>query len=287
MESVSQAILRVRQGLEVAQCDSPELEADILVAAALGVSRSQLLAIRSSNLDSEQLNSINSMLERRSSREPLAYITGSTEFYGHVFETTPGVLIPRVDTEALIDVTLKHLGERNIDRPTILDLGVGSGCIICTLLAEIPQAQGIAVDFHPTPLKLAARNAETLGVQGRMTLLHGSWYDSLTSTDEGRFDLIVSNPPYVRDADREALDPEVRDHEPAEALFMPGDALENFQIILAGAKKWLKENGALILEMGHDQAEAVSTLATNAGYAEVTTHLDTAGISRVLVALNK
>ncbi|NUQ35904.1 MAG: peptide chain release factor N(5)-glutamine methyltransferase [Planctomycetaceae bacterium] len=281
MASCGDTLLYIRKRLIAAGCDAPEMEADILLALTLGVSRSRLLAMRSTSMPNDQLAKLEALLARRVTHEPLAYVTGSMEFYGRSFDVEPGVLIPRVDTEVIVDATLEVARAHPNPVLRILDLGVGSGCILLTLLAELPKATGVGVDLSPLCLKVCSRNAEKLVVQSRVALREGNWFEPLTG-DEA-FDLIVSNPPYVAEKDRESLQPEVRDHEPPTALFANDDGLEHYRPILSGAKARLQANGAVILEVGFDQSKAVSDTARHLGF-EVETRRDTAGIERVVIA---
>jgi len=211
-------------------------------------------------------------LSGRAARKPVSQILGRRAFWKHDFIVTPDVLDPRPDTETLVEAALALPWRR------VLDLGTGSGAILLSLLAARPGAAGTGTDVSDAALAVARRNAVQLGVQDRATLLRSDWFVAIT----GRFDLIVSNPPYIAADEMGTLMPEVRDHEPRIALTDEGDGLSAYRAICAGALAHLAPGGALIVEIGHRQGAAVAALFRDAGLSEVCVLPDLDGRDRVV-----
>ncbi|MXO91175.1 peptide chain release factor N(5)-glutamine methyltransferase [Pontixanthobacter aquaemixtae] len=253
--------------------DTARLDAELLMAEALEISRSDML-LRAGDLQVPACFS--RLLQRRLHHEPIAYILGRQEFYGRDFLVTPDVLIPRGDSETIIDVALAH----SPPAARVLDLGTGSGALLLTLLAEMPAAQGVGIDASLGAIAIAAANAARLGTADRAHILHQSWHDADWTDGLGLFDVIVANPPYVEvDAD---LDRSVREFEPAQALFAGEDGLRDYQIILPQLRQLLTDGGIAILEIGHTQDGQVSEIAREAGFsAEL--HRDLAHRPRALL----
>ncbi|MGX5773970.1 peptide chain release factor N(5)-glutamine methyltransferase [Methylorubrum zatmanii] len=218
--------------------------------------------------------------ERRLAGEPVARILGAWEFWGLPFSLGPETLVPRPDTESVVETALRLVPER--DRPLRLaDLGTGSGCILVALLHERPRAFGLGLDRAEGALRVARANAERNGVGARAAFLRGSWLDALV----GPFDLIVSNPPYIAAPVIATLDTEVREHDPMAALDGGPDGLDAYRAILLGIARrpdLLSPGGALVLEIGYDQAAALTALAGAMGFAEVSIGRDLAGNDRVV-----
>lgn len=212
---------------------------------------------------------------RRESRVPVSQIIGAREFWGRMFRVTPDVLDPRPETEILIAAALAGPAPRRI-----LDLGLGSGCILLTLLAERPAAQGVGVDLSPAALAVAAGNAAALGVAGRADLRQGDWAAGV----EGPFDLLVSNPPYIPEAEVKNLSPEVRGHEPRMALTPGGDGLSPYRIIAAEAPRLLVPGGRALMEFGAGQEGDVAAILRAAGASRVDFHHDFDGRPRCVDA---
>lgn len=253
---------------------TPRLDVELLMADALEVSRSDLLVKHDDTVVPAKFAD---HFRRRLAQEPVAYIIGCQEFYGRTFTVTPHVLIPRGDSETLIEAAL----ELAPDAARMLDLGTGSGALLLTLLAEKPPASGVALDASEAALEVAMLNADLLQIgQDRVRFEPGDWTRSGWTDHLGTFDLILCNPPYVED-DAE-LDPDVRDYEPAEALFAGKDGLDDYRVIIPQLGKLLNEGGIAILEIGHTQGEAVTKLAENAGFA-VETRNDLANRPRCVV----
>jgi release factor glutamine methyltransferase len=238
--------------------DSPRLDAELLVANALGMDRIGLYLDLNRPLDEEERRSIRLLLTRRRAREPVAYILGHRDFYGRRFEVTPDVLIPRPDTETLVEHALEQIPLDASCR--VVDVGTGSGAIAVTLAAERPMATIIGTDISEAALKVAARNAGTHGVSERVELE----LVDLFGPDE-TYDLVVSNPPYIASADMETLQAEVRLHEPSSALEAGEDGLDVIRELLDRAKAVTLADAHLMFEVGQGQAAAVVDLAARLG----------------------
>jgi len=252
---VSDALREATAGL-AATSDTPRLDAELLMAEALGVSRSDLLL---RHMGEATPDAFAPLLERRLAQEPVAYILGHQEFYGLRLRVTPAVLIPRGDSEVLVDAALAAKPEAG----TVLDCGTGSGALLLAVLAHLPAARGIGVDRSAEALAVARRNAEALGLADRAEMRIADWHEGL----EGGFDLILANPPYVED-DAE-LSPSVRDHEPAMALFSGPEGLDDYRVLVPQLSKLLNPGGVALVEIGHAQAEAVTAIAAAAGLSAV------------------
>lgn len=252
-------------------------EAEMLMAHALGVTRSAMLL---GHMRAPVPASFEAILARRLADEPVAYILGETEFYGRRFAVSPAVLIPRADSETTLLAALEA-----VPAPArILDCGTGSGCLLLSLLAERPEARGIAVDRSRAALEVAAENAGALGVATRAELRLADWTRPRWAEGMGLFDLVIANPPYVEDdAD---LDASVRDHEPAGALFAGPDGLDDYRILIPQLAALLAHGGAAVLEIGYRQAEAVSALARKEGFSVMLRH-DLAERPRALILSQK
>jgi release factor glutamine methyltransferase len=249
----------------------PTAEARALLAAVLGVRRERLVARPEQAVDAAAAARFADLAARRRAGEPIAYLLGRREFYGREFEVGPAVLVPRPETELLVDLALDAL--RAHPAPRVLDLGTGSGCIAITLALEQPRAQVFGVDRSPAALAVARTNAAALGA--RVSLLASDWFGAV----QGRFDVVVANPPYIA-----AGDPHLPAlaHEPPHALVAGRDGLDSLRIIVREAPAHLLPGGRLLVEHGHDQGAAVRTLFIEAGFDNVHTVRDAAGVERVV-----
>lgn len=252
--------------------DTPRLDAELLMAHALDVSREQLLL---RHLDDPAPATFAALVERRRTHEPVAYITGTRDFWTISLAVGPGALIPRPDSETLIEAALAHFADRG--PATVLDLGTGPGTLLLATLAEWPDAAGVGIDASAAALDYARGNAERLGMSGRAGFIEGDWAAAI----DRRFDLVLCNPPYV--ARDDALPAEVRDHEPASALFAGADGLDDYRIIAAQLPRLIAPGGMAAIEIGVTQADAVTALLSAQGL-HVALHRDLAGRDRCLVA---
>jgi release factor glutamine methyltransferase len=275
--SRAEALARVAAALAEAGIEEPQREARLLLCAALDLPLATLVAHGEEPLG-EGASRLAGWLRRRLNREPLSRIRGHREFRGRRFGTSAAVLDPRPETELLVEAALGCLGASGKSRPRLLDLGTGSGAIIVSLLAELPQALGVAVDVSAEALGMAARNGEAHRVIDRLTLLEGDLFTPVA----GRFDLIVSNPPYIPSKDITLLDPEVRDFDPPLALDGGTDGLAFYRRIVEAVPGHLEPGGVCALELGIHQAQAVSAMALEAGFSDLTLHHDLSGVERHL-----
>ena len=251
-------------------------DAETLLLHLVGKNRAWLIA--SVNDDFAGCTAIRyaSLLERRRKGEPIQYIAGETEFYGLPFRVTPDVLIPRPETEHLIEKVLELA--TSFQQPRIVDIGTGSGAIAVALAHHLPQAQITATDISEPALAVARENAERNGVAGRLRFLQG---DLLVPVADRQFDIVVSNPPYVSSADRESLSLEVRDHEPAQALFAGDEGLTIYRRLIPAAFAALAPGGFIALEIGYGQASAVQALLGDSGFRDTKLTPDLQRIPRV------
>lgn len=263
--------------LRDAGVESPRAEARLLLAHAMGVNREDLIS-GSVVPDDEALLRFEDAVERRRAREPFAYIVGRKEFFSHDFEVGKGVLIPRPDSEALVEHALRRFPQAT-EELRVLDLGTGSGCLLLAFLKERSTAQGFGTDTSEVALRFAQRNAERLGVAQRARFVRGDWAESLT----GKFDVIFANPPYVRTTDMVTLAPEITCHEPASALDGGQDGLSAYRFIAPRISELLSAKGRAFLEIGMGQAEAVSSICEKSKLSVDGTVTDFARIHRGLV----
>ena len=261
--------------------DAPRLSGELLLAQVLGLKRIDLYLRFEQPLTPEELAAFKALILRRRAREPLAYILGRKEFYGLEFKVGPGVLIPRPETEHLVEEALARLKDQTA--PRLLDLCTGSGAAPLATLAHPPTATAVGVDLSPAALNYARHNAAALGLVERVTWREGDLWDAV-APDGGFFEVITANPPYVSDSEYQDLSPEVRDYEPKQALIAGADGLDLNRSLIAGAGAFLRPLGWLLIEMGAGQAPRASEIARNADiFQEITTVNDLAGIPRVLL----
>ena len=268
--------LTVRRAL--VQSGLVPIDAQVLLAHVVGADRAWLVAHATDPLAPAHAEAFFALAKRRREGEPVAYLTGRREFHGLDLAVTPDVLIPRPETETLVDAVLGLLPK---DRPLrVADLGTGSGAIALAIASARPDAQVVATDVSPAALSVARDNAARLGL-ANVAFAQGSWYEAL-GDDRGPFDAIVSNPPYVADGDAHLGEGDLR-HEPAAALASGSEGLDAFRTIVAHAPSRLASGGLLAVEHGYDQSEAVRTLFADAGFTGIAAWRDLAGIPRVVV----
>jgi release factor glutamine methyltransferase len=259
---------------------SARLDADLLVAHALGVKRIALYLDLERPLVDAELAQVRKLVERRRAREPIAYILGEREFYGRRFEVNADVLIPRPDTETLVEQALSILRAR-APEGRVLDLCTGSGAIALSLAAELPQLRVVATDISEAALAVAVRNAAELGVTERVELRAGDLYAALPAGE--RFAMITANPPYVGAHELPTLAADVRDFEPQLALDAGSDPLVFYTRIASEAAQHMLPGASLLVEVGHTQASDVAALLRGRGLLDVRTQKDLAGIERVVI----
>lgn len=276
-ETVADA-LRMAAAALASTSDTPRLDAEWLMAAALGATRSQLLL---NHLRGSVPAGFAALLERRLTHEPVAYILGEQEFFGLTLRVTRDVLIPRSDSEVLVEAALAA----RPDARTVLDCGTGSGALLLAVLANLPAATGMGIDRSLAALAVAQDNAARLGLAERAKMVSADWHEPDWARDlGGPFDLILANPPYVEDD--AVLAPDVRNHEPAAALFAGPDGLDDYCVLIPHMLKILNPGGMALVEIGHAQAYAVSAIAEANGMTADLQH-DLAGRPRVLKLCKK
>ena len=282
MTTLVSAWNEAKRRLEKAGIDSPVIDARLLVEAAAGATRADILADPRRALDETQTEALDALVARREKREPVSHILGAKGFWKIMLRVTPAVLAPRPDTETILDVVLPLFGES--EAFSLLDLGVGSGAILLAILAERPAARGLGVDASDDALAVARENAANLGLAGRAVFTHTDWTAGL---DNDQFDLVVSNPPYVKRGDIPSLPPEVRNHEPRMALDGGRDGLDAFRAIAPQILRVLKPGGRFAVEFGLGQRDAVRALFAAVGATELTVTRDLADHDRVLAGRKK
>lgn len=265
----------LRKRLEAAGIDTPVIDARLLLEAGAGVSRLDIVTDPRRVLSAAQVEAVEVLALRRLAREPIGHILGRKAFWTLDLDVNADVLSPRPETEHLVELAMEVLPK---DAPTrVLDLGVGSGAILLSILADRPLASGIGVDVSEAALVVARRNVEKLGLQDRAELRAGNWSEGLTET----FDLVISNPPYIPTVDIEGLQPEVAQFEPRLALDGGPDGLDAYRLIIAQLPHLLGPQGVFAFEVGQGQAEEVRALAEAQGFITAS-KLDLAGIARVV-----
>jgi len=262
--------------------DDARGEAELLLAHVLGRTRAWLFAWPEHAVGAEQTSAFERLVEARRAGAPVAYLLGRRGFWSFDLAVSPAVLIPRPETELLVEKALEQL--EGVEAPLLCDVGTGSGCVAVTLLHERARAQGFALDLSPAALAVAARNAARHGVEERLRFLVSDCFDALRSDEHRglRFDLIASNPPYVAESDLKDLQKEVRDHEPHLALTPGGDGLAVVRRLVAEAPEFLKPGGHLLIEIGYGQHEQVAALIDPAVWTLLDIHRDLQGIPRTV-----
>ncbi|MCQ4937495.1 peptide chain release factor N(5)-glutamine methyltransferase [Anaerotignum propionicum] len=276
-KTVANALLEGKRRLQLAGKDNFAFEAELLLMEVCKMSRIQLFTQGEIPISLEEESDYNDYLKQRELNRPLQYILGQCEFMGLPFCVGEGVLIPRGDTELLVETVLSISKENNIQR--VIDLGTGSGCIpIC--LSHYGKLDCVGVDISPKALDFARKNEEVNQV--KLEWLESDLFDQVPSLWKGSFDAIVSNPPYIAKAEIETLMPEVRDFEPQNALDGGDDGLAFYQRIIRDSGHWLKTGGWLFFEIGYDQGEALLSMMEGAGFDQCTLRKDLAGLDRVV-----
>jgi release factor glutamine methyltransferase len=272
--------------LRGAGIDSARLDAELLLGCALGMSREELIVAAARNLSLAESDRYEDLLKRRLNREPLAYITGQQEFWSLDFIISSDVLVPRPETELLVEIALKELANlADTKVPRILELGTGSGAIAVALATESPRAQIIATEISPAALAIGRRNAYRNGVPKAIRFLQGDLFPALGKELENDFDLVVSNPPYISRGEISNLEAEVSRWEPRAALDGGVDGLDFYRRIAEEAPDYLRQGGAVAVEIGATMGSLVLALFRNrAAYLDTQVHQDYSGRDRVIVA---
>ena len=273
----SEALAKRQKTFQLAGIENPGREARLSLCAASGVSPVGLITAPREPLGSAA-RKVREVAERRATGEPLSRIVRKREFWGLSFAITPHVLDPRPETETIVEAALSILRDRREDQLRVLDLGVGSGALLCALLTEFGAARGVGVDISVDAADVAQGNLDACGLSERAEIRIGDW----TSGLEGRFDLIVSNPPYIPTADLAGLPREVRNFDPWLALDGGFDGLAAYRRIIPRSRSLLAPGGWLLAEFGANQAAGVNAIANQCGFTDVTTYQDLAGANRIV-----
>lgn len=282
--TIREALAEAADALRDAGVSDARRDAASLLMHATSCERAYLFAHDDERLDESASARFRDCVARRARGEPLQYVTGRQEFYGRAFEVTSDVLIPRPETEHLVEAALEVL--TNVSEPFICDVGTGSGCVAVTLLAERADARGVAVDISESALRVAARNAERHGVSARLALRVSDCFDFIEASAQGeraRFDAVVSNPPYVRESQVMGLQREVRDYEPRVALTPGGDGLGVIRRLVNESPRHLNRGGHLLFEIGFDQHEEVARMIDPRVWTALEIRPDLQAIPRVVV----
>lgn len=273
--SIGIALNDAARSLGAAGVDNPRLEARLLLAHAMDTTPEQLLRDRGAPAD---VSALQPLVARRLAHEPLAFILGQREFWGLPFAVSPATLVPRPDSEALIEAAIAAFPDRSQVR-SVLDLGTGTGCLLLASLTEFPAAYGVGIDVLPAAAMLARRNAAMLGLRNRCAFIAGNWASAMA----GRFDLVLSNPPYIASGTISQLMPEVVLYEPGSALDGGTDGLSAYRNMIPELPRLLTTGGAAILEVGDGQSAAVAAFGRAAGLDAVAVHADLSGVARAVV----
>jgi len=280
--SVSEALDLVAQAFRLSGIEDSDVDTRVLIGHALHLDRARLIAQSDRGLEAREINMISALAARRLKHEPVSRILGQKEFWSIPLTVTPDVLVPRPETETVVEGALDFVvrGGLRMEKLRILDIGTGSGALLAALLRELPNATGTGTDISPAALDVARGNAARSGIDSRCTFVACD----IASEVEGPFDLLVSNPPYIVHDEILSLPPEVKNYDPAVALDGGDDGLSAYRAIASDAKRLLAPGGRMFVELGAGQETAVRELFTNAGLTVGVARKDLAGIPRVLGA---
>jgi release factor glutamine methyltransferase len=277
--TVAQALRQAEQRLRDAGVPEPALDAELLLRHVRGWDRAAVIARSADTVPAAEERKFFALVDERAARRPLQHVTGTQAFWRHEFLVTPDVLVPRPETEILVEAALELM--RGLEAPVVVDVGTGSGCIALSIAAERPDAAVHAVDVSPAALAVACENARRLGLPARVELHEGDLLEPVAYLG-GRVDIVVSNPPYVDPGELPSLAPEVRDHEPRRALLAPDGPYGIYGRLAAASCRLLRPGGHLLAEVGRGMAETVAETFRAAGLAGIQTRPDLAGIPRVV-----
>ena len=269
----------LKNELKLSGVESASMETRILLAHSLNISDAIIIGYPETLVDSEHIDIIKSKINRRISGEPISYIVGSREFWSLSFKVTPDTLIPRQESELLIDLALQNISDHKLPL-SILDLGTGSGCLLLSLLSELPFARGVGIDISQPALNVAINNAKDMNLSSRVSFQNRDWFEGL----EGQFDLILSNPPYIKRNKIPNLAAQIRDFEPVLALNGGNDGLEHYRRIGQDCSKKIAPSGFLLLEIGASQAVDVSDILLKSGLSKVKVYTDFSNLDRCILA---
>ena len=280
---LSELLSFAKNELKLANIPSPQIDSLLLICKAFSLTKEQVIFNPDLAINQNQINDFQALLKRRLSREPMSHIIGKREFFGNDFLVSSSVLDPRPDSESLIELIGEIFPDKN-SKLKILELGVGSGCLILTALKLFSNWNGIGVDISEKALEMAQKNAHLLEIQNRIQLSKSNWFENISSE---KFDLIISNPPYIASAEIETLQEEVKNHEPRNALDGGISGLDCYEEIAKNVGNFLKNKGILILEIGQNQEISVQEIFEKNGLKLIKTKKDLGGIIRSLAFTNE
>lgn len=286
LKSVRELINVTAEWFEEKGVDAPRICAERLLSECIGLSRLELYINSDRLISTEELDSFRELVRRRAAGEPLQHLLGETEFYSKPFKVRPNVLIPRPETELVVDECIKCLTDSNssIVAPKAVELGVGSGIISVSIAAEIPRLEVHGTDISEDAIKLSEVNARLNGVSGRVSFYRGDLFEPLPDRLLGNIDLLVSNPPYIKSDEIDGLATEVAVHDPHLALDGGKDGLDFYHKIAREAKKWLNDHGTLVLEIGSEQGIDVCKILEASGFGNASVKKDYNGMDRIVIA---
>ena len=286
--TINKLLSWITQYLKDKAIESPRLHAELLLSHVLGLKRIELYTNFEKQVEKPELDKLHALVKRASQNEPIAYLVGKTEFYSMEMEVSKACLIPRPETELLVQRAIEFLRMRD-GIQSVCDLCTGSGCIAIAIAKNFHQANIIATDISDEALLIAARNVEKFNLKERIKLLSGDLFDPIIPhLDKGKFDLIVSNPPYVSDIEYEKLDLNVKDHEPKIALFAGEDGLDIYKRIIEKVDTFLKPAAALIFEIGYAQGHAIYELLDKSNiFSEIIIEKDFQNNDRIVTAIKQ
>lgn len=280
MKTLNAVKVECENQLKKASIDSASLDARILISHVLNIKSIEYALEPNRPVSDDEYKSIIDLINLRISRKPISQIVGYKEFWSLLFKVTKDTLTPRPDSETLIEVCLKELKNTN-ENLRVLDLGTGTGCLLLTLLSELPNATGLGVDISKAAIEVAQENAQRLGLSERAEFKVSNWAYDIDS--EELFDIIICNPPYISFSERENLSSDVKDFEPEKALFSGNDGLNDYKIIAKQISKHIKPHSIMIFEIGHTQAQKVNKIFISEGFNKVSIHQDLGQRDRCMV----
>lgn len=278
MTKISDILPKAKKKLIAAKIDNYALDADLLLCKAANITRERIIGYPESEISDDNITVFNQLIERRIKREPISHILGMREFWGMDFKVTKDTLAPRADSETLIEAALEHYNNK---RPpeNIIDFGTGTGCLLLSLLSEFEDAKGIGIDISEDTIKVAKENSCKLGLAKRTSFVVNNWGIGI----KGKYDLIISNPPYIKNDDSLVLEPEVVVYEPDNALYGGKDGLECYVELAPFVSSLISENGIAIIEFGIGQHNQVKEIMEKSGLKFTSFKKDLAGIIRCIV----
>jgi len=279
MVIIKEALDKAYSVLKDSSVENPKLDARLLMEQALNISREDLILCKDKEISVSDYNVFLSMIERRANREPVSRILGYRDFWKSRFEISSETLDPRPDTETLIEQVVKYCSQENID--SILDLGTGSGCILLSLLQEFKDVKGVGVDISSDAINTSVKNANKLGLADRANFINISW-NSLVP--DSKFNVVVSNPPYIKESEINALEGEVKGFDPIKALSGGDSGLDCYKEIITLLPNFLQKNGWVFLEIGYNQKYDVEKMLTLGGFTVIDTVKDLGGCDRCIIA---